>query len=138
MATLGERLRKLRKNKTSLSMKEFGKIFGLSESAIGMYERDEREPDLKTIDKMADYFDVTVDYLMGRSDIMNPRLFENAGITNEEYLNLSAYQKEVVDFFLTRENLHFYDRPKRLLDALEQFEIFYEYWKKQQEKKDEE
>ncbi|WP_299514944.1 helix-turn-helix domain-containing protein [uncultured Rummeliibacillus sp.] len=135
MATLGERLRKLRKNKTSLSMKEFGKIFGLSESAIGMYERNEREPDLKTINKIADYFDVTVDYLMGRSDIMNPRMFENAGITNEEYTNLTSYQKEVVDFFLTREDLFFHDRPERLLDALEQFEIFYEVWKKQQDKK---
>lgn len=137
MATLGERLRMLRKEKTRHSMKEFGKIFGLSESAIGMYERDEREPDLKTLNKIADYFDVSIDYLVGRSESnqVNERMFENAGITNDEYKNLSPYQKEVIDFFLTRENLFFHDRPERLLDALEQFEVFYEILKKQEEQK---
>lgn len=132
-----QRLKSLRKNK-KLTQSDMANMLGITRQGYAKYENDESEPDLATIDKLAEFFNVTTDYLLGRSDIMNPRLFENAGITNEEYLNLSAYQKEVVDFFLTRENLHFYDRPKRLLDALEQFEIFYEYWKKQQEKKDEE
>lgn len=132
-----QRLKSLRKNK-KLTQSDMANMLGITRQGYAKYENDESEPDLATIDKLAEFFNVTTDYLLGRSDIMNPRLFENAGITNEEYLNLSAYQKEVVDFFLTRENLHFYDRPKRLLDALEQFEIFYEFWKKQQEKKDEE
>lgn len=132
-----QRLKSLRKNK-KLTQSDMANMLGITRQGYAKYENDESEPDLATIDKLAEFFNVTTDYLLGRSDIMNPRLFENAGITNEEYLNLSAYQKEVVDFFLTRENLHFYDRPKRLLDALEQFEIFYEFWKKQQEQKDEE
>ncbi|RIJ63118.1 helix-turn-helix domain-containing protein [Rummeliibacillus sp. POC4] len=132
-----QRLKSLRKNK-KLTQSDMANMLGITRQGYAKYENDESEPDLATIDKLAEFFNVTTDYLLGRSDIMNPRLFENAGITNQEYLNLSAYQKEVVDFFLTRENLQFYDRPKRLLDALEQFEIFYEYWKKQQEQKDEE
>lgn len=68
MNTFGSRLRKLRKQKTPHSMKEFGKLFGLSESAIGMYERDEREPDFQTLNDIATYLDVTLDYLLGRSD----------------------------------------------------------------------
>lgn len=63
----GERLKELRKEK-GRSQKEFGKIFGLSESAIGMYERNERTPDLEMIKKIADFFEVSVDYLIGRSD----------------------------------------------------------------------
>ena len=64
MDTLGGRLRGLRKEKTSKSMKEFGKLFGLSESAIGMYERNERKPDYETLEKMANYLDTTVGYLI--------------------------------------------------------------------------
>lgn len=52
-------------------MKEFGKIFGLSESAIGMYERNEREPDFQTLNNIANFFDVSIDYLLARSDESN-------------------------------------------------------------------
>lgn len=68
MTTFGERLRSLRKNETSLTMKELGKRIGVSESAVGMYERGEREPDMEVIGRIADLFEVTVDYLLGRSD----------------------------------------------------------------------
>lgn len=63
MSTFGERLRKLRKEK-KLSQKEFGKLFDLSESTIGMYERDERKPDYDTLKRIADFFDETIDYLI--------------------------------------------------------------------------
>jgi transcriptional regulator with XRE-family HTH domain len=63
MSTFGDRLRKLRKEK-KLSQKEFGKLFDLSESTIGMYERDERKPDYDTLKRIADFFDETIDYLI--------------------------------------------------------------------------
>lgn len=134
---LGTRLKELREemNKTQ---KDIAKVFGITNFQLSRYESGQSNPDPDLIKKFAEYYDVSTDYLLGLTNLKNYRVFENAGITNEEYENLSAYQKEVVDFFLTRENLHFYDRPKRLLDALEQFEIFYEFWKKQQEQKDEE
>mgnify|MGYP001408391926 CR=1 FL=1 len=65
MRALGERLRELRRKK-KLSQRNFGKLFGLSESAIGMYERNERKPDYETLEKFANYFDVSVDFLLGR------------------------------------------------------------------------
>ncbi|HHY74080.1 MAG TPA: helix-turn-helix transcriptional regulator [Bacillus bacterium] len=68
MDTLGERLRYLRKEKAKLSQEKLGKLFGLSESAIGMYERNERKPDYETLNKFADFFGVTTDYLQGRTD----------------------------------------------------------------------
>jgi transcriptional regulator with XRE-family HTH domain len=63
MATFGDRLRKLRKEK-KLSQKEFGKRFDLSESTIGMYERDERKPDYDTLKRIADFFNETIDFLI--------------------------------------------------------------------------
>ncbi|MEK3644442.1 helix-turn-helix domain-containing protein [Aeribacillus composti] len=71
MSTFGSRLRALRKNK-GLSQKEFGKIFNLSESTIGMYERNERKPDFEILDKFASFFGTTTDYLIGRTDNSNP------------------------------------------------------------------
>lgn len=65
MGTFGERLRSLR-SKKKLTQKELGEIFQLSESAIGMYERDQREPSLQLVRKLADFFEVSLDYLMGR------------------------------------------------------------------------
>lgn len=65
--SFGPRLRKLRENK-KITQKELAKILNTSESAIGMYERGEREPNFETVDKIANYFSVTSDYLLGRSN----------------------------------------------------------------------
>lgn len=54
-------LRKQRK----ISMKELGRIVGVAESTISLYETGKREPDFKTLQILADYFGVSVDYLIG-------------------------------------------------------------------------
>ena len=61
------RLRELRKNK-KLSMKAFGKIFNLSESTISLYENGKHNPDLETLIQFADFFGVSIDYIVGRTD----------------------------------------------------------------------
>lgn len=71
MSTLGERLRDLRKEKTRKSQKEFGDIFGLSESAIGMYERNQRKPDYETLEKFAKYLETDVNYLITGEKVKN-------------------------------------------------------------------
>lgn len=64
--TFGSILRVLR-HRNNLTQKELGIALGLSESTIGMYERGHREPDLETLESIADYFNVDMDYLTGRS-----------------------------------------------------------------------
>ena len=61
------RLRELRKSK-KLSMKAFGEIFNLSESTISLYENGKHDPDIETIIQFANYFNVSIDYLVGRTD----------------------------------------------------------------------
>ena len=70
-----ERLKALRKSK-GLSMKELGRLFGLSESTISLYESGKRQPDNETILKIADFFDVSVDYLLGREEKETPSYTE--------------------------------------------------------------
>lgn len=68
MAKFNERLRQLRTAK-KLSQAEFAEQIGISKSSVNMYERGEREPNFKTLEIIADYFNVDMDYLLGKSDI---------------------------------------------------------------------
>ena len=45
------------------------KALKISRTAISMYERGNREPDFETLEIIADFFNVDMDYLLGRSDI---------------------------------------------------------------------
>ncbi|WP_146549268.1 helix-turn-helix domain-containing protein [Rummeliibacillus suwonensis] len=135
MDTLGTRLTYLREKRGWTKTYVANKLGIKTVSTYANWEYGTRQPDNEMLVKIADLYDVSLDFLLGRSDAMNPKEFENAGITNEEYTSLTPYQREVVDFFLVREDLFFHDNPEKLMDALEQFEIFYEVWKKQQDKK---
>ena len=66
--TFGERLKLLRLEK-DLTQIELGKQFNLGKTAISLYENNERFPDKETLDKMADFFGCSVDYLLGRTDL---------------------------------------------------------------------
>ena len=64
----GSVLRELRL-RNNMTQRVLAEALGLSESAIGMYERGHREPDFETLETIADYFNVDMDYLTGRSNI---------------------------------------------------------------------
>ena len=70
MLNFGDRLRSLRQSK-DLSQSEFAKQIRISKSAVNMYERGEREPNFETLEKIADYFNVDLDYLLGKTDCKN-------------------------------------------------------------------
>lgn len=61
---LKERLVKLRTDK-GLSQYELAKILKLSRGQISNYELGSRQPDYETLKKLADFFNVTTDYLLG-------------------------------------------------------------------------
>lgn len=62
-----DRLKELRQER-KLTQEEFSKLTGISRSAIGMYESGKREPNFKTLELIADFFNVDMDYLLGKSD----------------------------------------------------------------------
>ena len=57
-------LKELRTSK-GLTQSELAKLLKISASAIGMYEQGRREPDYATLSKLANYFNVATDYLLG-------------------------------------------------------------------------
>ncbi|MGI6777604.1 MAG: helix-turn-helix domain-containing protein [Acetivibrionales bacterium] len=59
-------LRKLREQK-KLTQKDVAKHIGITRQAIAFYELGKREPDYNTLKRLADYFGVSIDYLLGRA-----------------------------------------------------------------------
>jgi len=62
---LSEQLRKLRKQK-NLTQKQLADYLHVTDSAVAMWEHGRREPDIEILTKLADFYGVTVDYLLGR------------------------------------------------------------------------
>lgn len=61
------RLVELRKEK-HVSQKVIADLLDISDVAYGRYEKGIAEPNLESLKKLANYFDVTIDYLVGNSD----------------------------------------------------------------------
>ena len=79
----GDRLRKLRKEK-KLSQKELGDLLNISDRVISYYENNNRFPsDEKTLKAIADFFDVSVDYLLGRVEEKDIAIMEGEDIPKE-------------------------------------------------------
>lgn len=53
---------------SGLTQVELAEKIGISRSTIGMYETGAREPDFETLEAIADFFNVDIDYLLGRTD----------------------------------------------------------------------
>lgn len=67
---LGEQLKKLRKAK-GMTQADLGFEMGLGKSAIGMYERGEREPDYEILERLADYFNVPMAILVDKKTLQH-------------------------------------------------------------------
>lgn len=65
---LGDRLKELRKDK-NITQKELSKVLNIQNTTLSQYENGINEPNDEMKIKIADYFNVTVDYLLGRTNI---------------------------------------------------------------------
>lgn len=84
----GERLKQLRESQ-GLSQSELADYLNVSRQSIGGYENDNVDPGINTLVKIADRFNVSLDYLLGRTDEKeNVNLLHNSNkkILNEEVL----------------------------------------------------
>ena len=70
MKIFGERIRALRES-LNFSQVKFAETFGIGQSSVVRYEKGEASPALELLVKIADYYDVSLDYILGRTD--NPQ-----------------------------------------------------------------
>lgn len=64
------RLKELREN-AGLSQYKFADKFGVAQSTVGSWEAGKREPNFDTMQRLADFFNVSIDYLLGRQATMD-------------------------------------------------------------------
>ena len=81
-STFGARLRELRRER-GMQQRELGELYNLSSSAIGSYERNLREPTLELLLQLSEYFSVSVDYLLCRTE---------ERLTAKEYKEKDSYE----------------------------------------------
>ena len=83
-----ERLKELRKQK-GLFQKDIANKLGIDRTTYVKYETGASEPDIKTLLSIADIFDVSVDYLLGKTERIEKPADENG--------ELSERDKEIID-----------------------------------------
>lgn len=88
--SIGEKLKKLR-TEADISQRKISKLLGLDSTVYGKYERDERTPTIEIIAKIADYFGVSVDYLIGRTDTQY-----NSKLNVPSFLSLNGLSPEAI------------------------------------------
>lgn len=99
-----ERLKELRLKK-GLTQKEIAEQFGIKQPNYQQWESGKRKPSSETLEKFANFFGVTMDYLSGKDDedeLSNVEvLFRMAsdGMTDEEK---AAFREELIDFMKER------------------------------------
>lgn len=115
-STFGDRLKALRSEK-NLNQASFGELLGeimgtkrVSSSAIGAYERNEREPTYEMLKTMANHFNVSIDYLLCNSD---------EKLTVENFIKQDTYElQELLTKYKVNLNNHELDKfqIQRILD----------------------
>lgn len=83
MDTLGTILKNLREKK-DLQQKDLALILNVHKGSISNWETDKRTPDKDMLIKIADYFDVTLDYLLGRTSNKKSKIYKTK-LDNHSY-----------------------------------------------------
>ena len=102
MSGFSEMLTYLRKRE-GYSQQELSEKLSVSRSAISMYESGKREPDYETLEELADFFNVNMSTLLGKSDAENIKPNAHSGIElNPDYFNLSKENKALIDSMIEK------------------------------------
>lgn len=105
------RLKLLREEK-NLTQSDVAKLLNITIAAYSYYENEKRDMTPDTILKLSEYFNVSTDYLLGKTDVRNPgtkidNVLNEAmiGMSKEDYEALSETQKKQIrDFALFVKN----------------------------------
>lgn len=108
MARFGDRFKLLRKEQNLTQQEIADKInnkynLTFGKSAVSQYENNKRIPEIFALEKFADYFDVSIDFLLGRTSIRNikEKIYSNAfnSISTE---GLSEEDLEMIEAMIER------------------------------------
>ena len=119
---LGERLAELRGDR-GLTQKDLSDQLHISSSSISAYETGARLPSIEAVFDFAEYFDVTTDYLLGRTDnsvspsVLKQEIVDGESVERiiEKLLTLEPNQRSAICLII--ENARFYTDVRRKTTA---------------------
>ena len=92
-------IKELRLNR-KLTTDDVANSIGVSGSAYRNYERGERSPSFEILVKLADFYGVTTDYLLGREPEPDPLAMLNIKVNNQKFIDiyqeLPEFQQQVL------------------------------------------
>lgn len=90
------------RQRLNMSQNELAKQLGMPHTTLFNYEAEKCEPNIETLIKLADYFHVTVDELLGRetSLINKMALSERARSIIDKVVNMTDKQQELTEFYI--------------------------------------
>lgn len=115
MDGMGNRLRELRGDRRQA---EIAKALGIGNSSYTMYENDQREPNYTLLCKIAEFYEVSTDYLLGRTECKSPDIevqtaCERYGLSEDALykledlnLNTSAHFNKLIDCLIVNISMH--------------------------------
>lgn len=117
----GTILKNLRTEK-NITQKDLAKYLGVSDRSVGYYETGKRTPPPDIIKKIADYFNVSVDYLLGRTNIRNPYVIkidskDKADSLADEIIKILVETGEITEEELQSGNIN-PEKKKKLLSKV--------------------
>lgn len=96
---------KLLREEKGVFQKDLANLLGVSIPSINYYENEKRAMDTETASILAKYFNVSIDYLLGKSDIRNPEEIKidvdkiNIGLSAKDYENITDNQRRQIEEF---------------------------------------
>ena len=118
---LWNKIKDLRKDK-HITQKELAKLMNVSQQTVGAWETGRAIPGSDTLGELADLFNVSTDYLLGRSDNGKKPYYE---LTDKEKKDIALQAEKLMEGIESGENLNFYGEPateeqkERLLIAVQ-------------------
>lgn len=120
---LPKRLKEIRTEKEK-TQQEIANYLGITRPAYTAYESGNRQPDYETLQRLADFFNVTTDFLLGRTDSRN----ESTPTLDDEITQIMRDLGPDV-------TLHFYDLKGMTDEEKENLKIFLQGLKARREQK---
>lgn len=105
----GDILRELREE-NKMTQEDLGKLINVTKQAIYNYEKGDNEPNLTTLVKLSDIFNVSLDFLLGRTKQRQNLLIKNQLLLDT--LNDKNKKRILLDMCKSLENYNLISRPK--------------------------
>lgn len=106
---LGDRLKKLRGD--GRTQEDVAKAVGVSRAAYSHFENNRNEPDNDTLKKLAQYYDVSIDYLLGKSD--KPHYYS---LTDKDYKDVEAILNDAMNGITGKTGVNYFKNGGELTD----------------------